>query len=249
MLIAEILLRRAEAIGSGPTSVVTAIRAAVHAADAIELSTGRTPTTALGGMVLRQELEVKAECAFVGAGFHIGTERRTRELDAELNSVTVWFHEDVRRKATLDARVSTLSRLVLIFRNAGKLEEETACLNALRHSNRSLRSPEWKGNLAVWLFLWLRHGFMAYAEWLMGSLDRLVLMNAVWIATLTFIAWRLCPSKPITTFAAQAASWFLGTSPLTDWSVLTPLSWVGTAMGVFHLGVLVSFLYSLIARK
>jgi len=64
------------------------------------------------------------------------------------------------------------------------------------------------------------------------------------------VAWRLAPSAGLAGAADNAIGWFVNATTSTgSWSWLTVLSWVAVTLGIFHIGVLISFLYSLISRK
>lgn len=142
--------------------------------DASECLGGRTPTLTLTAISLKNEFEVKAECAFMGVGYHPNLETRLDELDDEVSSVTRWFHEDVRRRSTLDAKASVLNRLALVFREAGRMEEEQMSLDVLRRINRRISAPQNPNPLA-----WLSHGLLFYGEWLLGGFNRLIVWTVV----------------------------------------------------------------------
>lgn len=250
-LVAHILLRRADEIRKGASTAKGFIRGAVLALEATELLGGKTPTLTFSGLALRHELEVRAECAFVGAGYHFGLKRRLEELEEEVEAVARLFHDDISRKSA-DARVSILNRLVLVFREAGRMEEEQECLVALRRLNRKMSAPKSLDNRKD-VFAWSTHWVLYYGEWLLESFGRIAALTASWIIGLSILAWLLgFPNleNPIYVISG-VIGWFFGGSPElggSRWLVII-LSWAGVITGIFHLGILISYLYSLIARK
>lgn len=245
--VASTLLRRARDIRRNADTVTKFIRGAVLATDATELLGGKTPTLTLSGLALKHEFEVKAECAFVGAGYHFGVTQRLKELDLEVSAVTRWFHAKNQKRSSWDAKASIVNLLTLVFREAGRMEEEHECLVALRRINRKISRPRNLDPLA-----WFAHISLAYGEWLLGSFSLFSLLAASWVVVLVGIAWWL-GSRGVETpieSTSKVVNWFFGGSAESGelWPIML-LSWVGVLAGVFHLGILISYLYSLIARK
>jgi hypothetical protein len=249
-LIATTLLRRAREIRKEAVAVPEFIKGAVLSMDATELLGGKTPTLTLSGLALKHEFEVKAECAFLGAGYHFGLKRRIEELNDEVAAITQWFYEKNQGKSALDASTSILNLLVLVFREAGRVEEEEQCLVVLRRLNRKMSAPKNRDHFD--LRVWFEHPFLFYGEWLLGSFWHIALLTVIWVVLLACAAWWVGSPTikgPIHATSA-AAGWFFGGSTYTeDSKKLMILSWVGVIAGVFHLGILISYFYSLIARK
>jgi hypothetical protein len=245
-LIATTLLWRANAIKKNASSTEELIRGAVLALEAAELLGGKTPSSTLAAITLRNELEVRAECAFIGAGYHFSLEKRFQELNDEVLSITRWYHEKVRGRSVLAAKVSILNTLVLVFNEAGRMEEELRCLTALRRSNRKLSAPRSLNPVA-----WLMHGLLSYGEWLLASFPRLILLTLLWITIFSIVGWLSSTSfkSPIDA-ATNVILWFGGEpSDAKEESGIQVLSWLVVMTGVFHIGVLISYIYSLISRK
>jgi hypothetical protein len=248
-LVAAALLQRVDGLRKNANTVMECIRGAVLAVEATELLGGRTPTLTLSGLSLKHEFEVKAECAFVGAGYHFSLKRRLDEISAEVRSVTQWFYEDNQKKSEWDARASILNRLILVFREAGQMEEERECLVALRGLNRKMSRPK-----RLNLLGWGAHALLSYGEWLLVSFDRLLLLTFFWLIVLAESAWLIKPNvktfSDTTDSVSTVISWFLGASaePGEPW-LLMVVSWFSGFAGVFHLGILIAYLYSLISRK
>lgn len=245
-LIASTLLWRGSTLKKNLTSASELIRGAVFALDAAELLGGKTPTTTFSALTLKNEFEVRAECEFTGAAYHFSIKTRLKEMEAEVASVTRWYHEDVRRQSALEAKAKILSRLVAVFNEAGRMEEEMVCLALLRRINRKLSAP---ANLNP--FSWLTHGLLSYGEWLLASFLRLGLLTACWVTLFVVLSWILDRgsfSSPVKG-TSTVILWFFGNPDTTGANRLQVLSWFVVITGVFHIGVLISFLYSLISRK
>lgn len=246
-MIATHLLERAAELRSRASTLADSIRAAVLATDAVELLGGRTPALTLSGLALKHEMEVRAECAFVGAGFHFEVGRRLEAIEAEISAVAEWFEDDRRQHAALDARAGVINRLVLVYREAGQAEEMDECLAALRAVNRKMRRPKSWNPVA-----WLAHGVLAYGEWLMTSFSRILTAIGAWLVVFLLSARMLdCEGREGWIEAAgKAFTWFFG----GETADASPSSAVAVAIlaipiGILHIGILISFLYSLIARK
>ena len=246
-MIAERLLLRAEALRKHGMTVPDFIHGALLAVEATEMLGGRTPTSTLSGISLQHDLEVKAGCSFVGAGYQMSTKRLLAEIDAEIQAMCRWFHPNVRNKAALDSKVSMLNRLVLTFRESGRIEEELACQTVLRAALRRLNRPK-----GAYPFSWAAHGLLVYAEWLLGSFDRVILMTVLWVLALAGTAWLASGMAPETTLEAttKAMSWFFGGNTESSAHIGVMLvSWCAAVAGAFHVGVFISYLYSLVTRK
>jgi hypothetical protein len=250
MLIADRLLRSARLLCASGNSPRDFVRGALYAVEGTELLAGRTATMALGGTILKHKLEARAECAFPGAGRRIGIHRRVKELKDETAAVAKWFCRSARRRAGLGAEVSALAELAAIYSEDGQLEEELVCLVALRRGNRKLSRPS---GLARWDPLsWVSHLALWYAEFLLSSFTQIWLMTMLWLVVLTGAALWLTPEYANHERAAATAAiyWFIALSPeLQGGPLVTVLSWCGVACGLFHIGVLISYLYSLVSRE
>ncbi len=277
--VAEILIRRAEKYHETAKLPEEFIKSAVLATDAGELLGGQTPTLTLSAVALRHELEVKAETAFVGVGFHFDVEERIKEIEYEIRKISNWFNKKVRKKALLDAQVFILNKISLILRQAGQFEEEQSCLIRLRYLHRKLQRPKfWK------IFQWPKHWVFGYAEWLMASFGRFILFVFFWNVGLSILLSILRQNKGVTNFTdcfstaftyyfsrdftdcspalfidyfstvfekcfSTVFSSFFGVSLSSEPTYELTISMIAVLAGVFHIGILISMLYSLISRK
>lgn len=245
-MLARVLVERATMARQTATSASDWIGAALLVGDAAELLGGKTPTLTLSALALKHEFEVRAECTFIGSGFHFGLDQRLNELDAEVKSVCRWFHSDKRTQARRDAMATIINRLKLVFAEAGQLEEEEQCLIVLRSLNRKMSRPKgWRRTSPPH---WLAHGILAYGEWLLGGFARLITMTAIWIGGIGWAANWLQGGEFTGARGSLVVGWFFGGNGDSG-AELYLLSWLAVVAGVFHLGILMSYLYSLISRK
>jgi hypothetical protein len=238
-LIAERLVRRAERIANTATATEVLINAAVLARDAVEILGGKTPTTALSGCLLYHELEVRAECTFLGAGYHIKAKSRLKEIRENLEAAAAAFNE-TRDTVVNEASATIISRLASIFLNAGMIEEHDDCLVELRKVNRDLRRPSLN---------WIEYITLWYAESLLGSFKKLLGSTLLWFLFFTVVAY-FCGKHDVQKSFVAAGNWFFATTPEPEGSwVETGFSFAAIGIGLFHVGILISYLYSRLSRK
>jgi hypothetical protein len=245
MLISEMLIRRAETLRSSARTVTDFILGSVLATDAVELLGGETPTLTLAALALKHEFEVRAECSFIGVGYHFNVDERVREIQDTIAVFSKWFSHETRRSAKLNAVVVILNRLAIVFRNAGQFDEEHKCLVALRSAHREREEPNSLNPVA-----WTKHLVLSYIEWLLASAGNFVWAIVVWLVVLSF-AWFLWRGASFWTLPGKDAitgifsAFFSGTAAADHLGV----SLIAIVAGAFHVGVFISFLYSRIVRR
>jgi hypothetical protein len=250
MLVADMLIRRSRALLDKATAVETAVQGAVLATEALELTGRRTPTTAIDALTLKHQFEVLAECQFYGVEHHIDTKKRWEDIETETGTISLWFQVNEVEKAKLDAQMHILNRLVRIFREHNKFEEEQQFMNKARNVHHSL-----------WLKkrLWRRPftPLVRYFEFLMRSFLSFVVCVVAIVAAFAFLFMRaghyptywhgLFDSvSSLVAISGPASHEFSSSAPAFGFSVIVSLAIVA---GVAHLGVFVSHLYTLISRK
>ncbi len=254
---ARVLVERATLAQQTATSAGDLIGAALLASEAAELLGGKTPTLTLSALSLKHELEVRAECTFIGAGFHFGLDQRLKEIKDEVKSVCHWFHEDKQTQAKRDAMATIINRLKLAFSEAGQLEEEERCLIELRWLNRLMGCPAclrfkklWMLPVSIpwWIACWIAWGTLFYGELLLRGFVWLLSITALWLVGIAALANRLEGGSWTGKKGSTVVGWFFGGNGDTS-ADLYLLSWIAVGLGVFHLGILMSYLYSLISRK
>jgi len=252
MLVAQHMLRRADGMRTTANTVEECIRGAVLATDALELLRFQTPTLALQALCLKHEFEVKAEVAFLGVGHHFDLKLRLNELEREIKEASRFFEGRRRRAAELDTLVSIGNRLMLVFREAGQFDEEMVCLVRIRSWHRKLRRKQTRKIVDI-----LANAVMGYAEWLLVSPKRFFGMLCVWF----FAMWMLWVVYWLIQTHDRGLDLFIGSGSAAwnSFAVANPneaknvsgltLNIVGSAAGLFHLGVFISYLYSAVSRK
>lgn len=256
MVIAHNLVRRADSMKATANTVEECIRGAVLATEALELLRYQTPTLALQALCLKHEFEVRAEVAFLGVGNHFALKPRLSELEREVKVASHFFQKNRRIAAELDTLVSIGNRLMLIFREAGQFDEELECLARIRKWHRKLRLRQVDNPFKKTAQL-----VIYYAEWLLESPVRFIWAIIGW-----FLAFWL--TLNIASFIPEFAP-LLSLDKVLDidnastaWNVFISnnpegvktipqfvINAAATTVGIFHLGVFISYLYSAVTRK
>jgi hypothetical protein len=247
--ISDSLVERAQTIRRDVVSVKDAIRGAVLAIDALELLAGRTPTISLDALSLKHEFEVIAECQFSGAEYHVTLTPRFDEIRRDLSVIGRSFHPTQQESAVLNGEIKIISKLQMIFREHARFEEERICTNRLRHLQNTL----WMRQKPVRYMLL---PVVRYLELLLASFPSFIFIIACWIVILSVLY----------TYTASHEHWYWGIEDaLTSFFSIGPpihegretsrsfgymvVMCLGIIGGFVHLGVFVSHLYSLVARK
>lgn len=261
-LVAGTLIDRARRVAANADTPSRFVLSAVLANDAFELLGGKTPTMSLEALRIKITSEVRAECTFIGAGFHVDLDDRFAEIDVFVESVCRWYQKKERRWCEWDAKAMIYNELVKIYRDAGQVEEEDRCLAEFRALNRKLERP--RGLNRANPFAWGMHAVLAYAEWMLVDLWRIIIAFSFWVLLFSLISSIYTGYENPFFYLAKQLNWMVGggaydvelvvgsgesyESTPTD-SFFAPLSIVSNLIGVFHFGILMSYLYSLISRK
>jgi len=248
LLISEKLIDRAEKIYYETKTVKDCIHGATLALDARNLIGYKTPTACLEAIALRHKLEVKAECMFYGVEYNIDVRNRFKEIEGEINTVSVWFHPKVKKSSSLNARMSVVTEIMRIFKDYGQFDEEQECLVCLRKLNRKwyfLRHPQLKFLLPL---RW-------YIETLVGSFRYFVIAILFWPLFLGILSQLIKAnfgdkSLKFSQHIVNSISIFFGIQPVefpqdTGAMLITVILIFG---GFLHLGIFISHLYTLITR-
>jgi len=253
LLVAETLIARAEARIDRVTKVKDAVTGAVLATTAHELLGPKTPTTAREALELKHRFEVLAECQFGGIAHDLRPEDRFAEIRRDMRLLGRWYGLRGRESAVLNGELTIVGRISRIFREFDEFDEEEKCRRRMRTLHRRIWWRQSRKNPVAWVVWPVR----AYIEFLLGSLTRFTAALVLWVVGLTG-AFALVrpyaeqadePSElaPL----SQAVSFFFGVEPLegtvhTGWIALTLLA---TVSGFVHLGVFISQVYAMIARR
>lgn len=250
MLVAARLIARAKHLMRAVDSTEEAVRGAVFATDALECTGGRTPTTATDALALKHAFEVLAECQFAGVEYHVSVDQRLDEIRAETAALARWFAAQRRPEAILNAEMAALHGVVGVLREKFKFDEEQRCMNRIRHLHNTI----WTRQRPVRMLLL---PLLRYLELLLSSFATFVVMLLVWIITLSLLYDFANGYKSMGPGLADAVTSFLSVNPpmshtlspeKAPWSVVT-VACIAMVSGFVHLGVFVSHLYTLVARR
>ena len=257
LMVAERLIQRASHINRELDSADQAIYGATLALEAQEYLGYRTPTTSLDAIALKHQLEVAAECMFYGIEYHLDTKSRFDEIEKEVDRVGTWFREKTRETSELNAEIGMVSDLVLTFRDHNQFSEEQAALTRLRTLHRRLwvqRHRPW--SWIIWPVRW-------YLDTLLASIPRFLIAILCWIGLFGIIY----ANVPVQIARGgthglmlhgleDAIAAFFGMQPPHDFVSVEQagqlMVWVTLfiiVMGFVHLGIFVSHLYSIMARR
>ena len=254
--IATRLLFRCRLLARENASVADALHGATLALEAQELLGGRTPTISLEAIALKHEMEVLAESMFYGLEHHLDVKSRYEELEAEVDRVSSWYSRKTQKLSKLNALIHIMSALVLRFRDYNRYDEEQEGLVRLRllHRRLSVVSRPALGRLAWFPRL--------YFDTILRSLPAFIFALVLFTIALTaiFSVWSSPLLAPDTTVFmrvylgfAEAVSTFFGADPPGDLQargLLLPLAGtVGVVAAFVHLGIFMSHLYGIVARK
>lgn len=252
LLVADALIQRAENMLGNVKTVGEAVQGAVLATDALELTGGRTPTTAFEALSLKHQFEVTAECQFSGVEFHIQVRPRLQELAEEIAVIGRWFHSSQRVNARHNAEMQILNQLVRVLRSFNQYDEEQICMNRVRHLHNILWMRQEPYRWAMWPLL-------GYLELLLRSFSIFVLILFGWIIGLSILYWMTAfhanwgygLSDAITSFFSiggpihpnydlEKESISIGNAAVINLAIVS---------GFVHLGVFITHLYSIISRR
>jgi hypothetical protein len=243
-LVAEALVDRADKVRRRSGSPVGYIQGAVLASDATEILSGLTPTMTVSALKFKHELEASVECEFLGAGYHQTVAGRTEQIRAEVSAIARGYAKKKRRRSELTDLIVILSQVGTVYGQAARFEEEMHYRAAVRKEHRLLEFRTQPLHVVFNAAIW-------YAETLLVSFGRFVAAIIFWLVILTCCGILLQPDKGPVPAVLEVFSGFFGGStvnppaswPLVVWSCAT------VGLGFFHLGVFVSYLYSMISRK
>lgn len=253
LLIANKLIQRSNRILKTAHTLPEALHGAVLALEAQEYLGHRTPTTSLEALALKHQLEVLAECMFYGVEYNMDVAGRFDEIEQEVRSIGEWFKVSTRDLSRRNAELRIVSELLKTFRDHNQFDEEQKSLARIRHLHRQL----WFGRRGLWArpFYPIRW----YIEFLLRSFLNFVLAIVFWLVLLGFLYnyYRhgdITPGPIWWHGFVDATVSFIGLSPPHDLKEIGETGAVGVCvvaigLGFVHLGIFISHLYSIIARK
>nr|VFJ73427.1 MAG: hypothetical protein BECKFW1821C_GA0114237_10507 [Candidatus Kentron sp. FW] len=259
LLLVDQLLDRARIYIRRTITVGEAVRGAVLATDALELSGSKNSTRTIDALSLKHRFEVLAECQFSGIEHHIKIEPRMEEIELEMASISRLSGE----KVALNAQMHILNELVRLLREHNQFDEEQVCMRRVRqlHTTLWMRARPWR--YGFWPFI-------RYTEQLLASFPRFLSIVTVWLLVLAALfAWALPQEavgatggilerivlgleSAITSFFSVGAPIYhsIDNAPITlpSWKMVF-VSSLAIVSGFLHLGVLITHLYTLVSRR
>jgi hypothetical protein len=193
---------------------------------------------------------VIAECQFSGVQYHLVVESRLEEIRRECKELAGWFSRREARSAALNAEMYILNSLARTLEDNNQFDEEQVCMNRVRHLHNRL----WAG---LRPHRWVVYPLLAYSEFVMGSFAKFAFALLLWITVLIAGYWGATDVPPPTAHIHGSPGAFLSVmNSFTGASVPDGLSGTQAAVliasaivGLSHLGVFISYLYSRVARK
>ena len=263
--------------GETLTSSLSAIQGAVMATDALELLGDKTPTTSIAALALKHQLEVTAEVQFLGVTlFKNSTQARFREIQSSVDKLTGDIKKNP--VANIAAQLSIINHLIPIYNEHHQIDAEAFLLEKERFLDvqRTYKPFEWRFKnedkpkifMECWEWTWSIIFYMPrlYVCFLMGGIARLTAASAVWIFALS---WLLSTAerpifniettkKPPGNFESGFQDSFFSFVSIGQinqfsnldthwpWFILTAFAML---LGVVHVGLLISHLYSIVSRR
>ena len=202
------------------SSTCTAVYRALLANDALELLCCRTPTTSFEALAARHEFEATAECQFLGVEEHFEVQARMCEIRRDVHEIGHWFGPLMREPSQWNAETAVLGRLISVFRDHNRFDEE----QAVRVRERELHRRMWfrrKFSRYLDRVRWMNPAYLlaVYVEFLLKSVPGFVLAIAAWQVKLTLLfALTTLPRRLDWPLAFQAAlvSFFCVQPPSTS---------------------------------
>ena len=142
--------------------------------------------------------------------------------------------------AALNAEMNILTDLVRVFRESAHFDEEQLCLQKVRKLHRRIWFRRNKRLAPIYPFRW-------YVEFLLGSVPRFIGAIVAWVLGLTLCYYATSSASLMGALKAAFIS-FVAIQP-SDPDPNFAVTVLAMLSGVTHLGIFISHLYSLIARK
>lgn len=251
LLVAETLIHRAEVMRIDTTTPMEKVLlGAVMATDALELTGGRTPTTAIEALALKHRFEVMMECLFLGNEYNILVAERFDELEFDLKRITRWTHYSKREKTVMNAKMSIIVQIMRVFRDYGQFDEELLCLKHTRDLNRRLFFAKKPGLILLYPLRW-------YIDKLVGSISLLVSALVVWpvllggLMALLGTSWNGLNDPTLIDHITNAFYMFIAQAPAGFpqgfWAHL--FTFGAPLVGLIHFGIFITYLYNLFYRR
>ena len=260
-----LMLERAESLVEEGRSVESWITAAVLATNAMELLQLQEPDLGRRAIRIRHKAEVLAE---VQVATSFAVEERLRQIVVDTKEVCKAYQKGSEAIAAREAAM-VIGQIQQIFSSVSRVEEADACnrrvillLATIPHVvSEPGASQSASEDLACQLSLlkdWLLKLPRYYLAQLMQGFPQMGLAAVGWFFVIWIAAWWCDDTVEWRERTSTVLSWLLDTNayspsgnapPVGRQVWLYPLSWFAMVLGVFHLGILISALYSRMSRK
>jgi hypothetical protein len=250
-MIADILIERSNKVLAQAKSSNDAVYAAMLALQAQEILGGRTATESIKAVALKHQAEVTAECMFYGVEHNFDVKHRFEEIHEELGIIGKWFGKSKSEIMIYNSELNIINEVARVFRQYSQFDEEQHCLQKVRSLSRKIYCKRNK------LFGWLISPLRWYFEFLVGSLARFIAAIVFWPSLFTLIyyfifgpgtegAFKNAFIYSINSFFAHQVT----IAPnIPECAMLSFLSVITILLGFFHLGILISHLYTIVSRR
>ncbi len=212
LTIADFLIGRARNVLDDAKSCEEFVLGAVLALEAKELLCGQSMTTALEAVSLQHQLEVKAECSFLGVAHEIKVEPRFEEIESEVNRI-IGIPE--KSKSTIDniiaifkkcetrlyaksynTQLEIVNNIRGIFNDYEQFDEEERCIIKTRKFRQRLhwhqpwgKWQKWIYSITIELYLNSLMKTKGYIPWYIG------LASLCWIVFFAVVLTYCCPTQ------------------------------------------------------
>ena len=256
----DVLMTRARLVSQHGTTVEALIFGAVLASEALEISGGLTPTTAWEALALQHELEVRAECRFMGAGGsrQIEVDKRVGEIRHSVNRISAHTAQSSRATDSAGVTAAIVRRLVKCLCEANRFDEA----ERMQHFERVLTSEQWlksrKAPLSYFPVSLVARLIIEYTNFTLRSLRQLAVGAGGWFL-LVILMFRLTShydndgSISFLTAAYLAATSCIGVGApdSSPWKIVVEKAATLCAMsvGLFHIAIGASFAFRQLFRR
>jgi hypothetical protein len=274
-IIAKVLMNRAHKIKSNIFSTQAAVHGAILAEEARRVLGNKTWSLSIEALSLKHQMEVLAECSFIGASKTLQVEKRFNEIEKDIEELMI-ANNLVNQRQKYDARLEIFNNLRKCYRQFDQDEEEEIALTKVRDCTWHLN---WEKNKEIGLFQTIMSGFEWYLNLLLKSFKNIIYGTISWLAVfaifygLTEIGLKdedkrvdavIECLKPLyyawEYFLFSVLVFFSGVFELGEvtklknpsiirWIAFWSLMGIETVLGYLHLGVLIAYLYQKISRK
>lgn len=198
LTIADFLIGRARKILDDAKSCEGHVLGAVLVMEAKELLCGQSMTTALEAVSLQHQLEVKAECSFLGVAHEIEVKPRFTEIASEVEK-TINIPEkpkSIVNAQSYNTQLEIVNHIRHIFNDYEQFDEEERCIIKTRKFRQRLhwhqpwkKCLKWTYSITIEWYLNLLMSTKGYIPWI------LIPISLLWISIFAGVLTYWCPTQ------------------------------------------------------